>query len=133
MNKSVTANRLNRLADFLTTLPSKSFKMDDWASCDLAKLGKKKAIKCGSVGCAFGWSCSIPSFRKAGLTLKDIGMGYFQPVNKHKYNSSVFVTAADFFGITSTEAFNLFHPDSYKRPNKHNVIRRLRSVAKLYG
>lgn len=136
MNKSVTANRLNRLADFLTTVPKEAFKMEHWATGldDSCRLDKKKAVKCGTAACAFGWATAIPAFRKAGLRLTGNEVyGFNQVVNIHKMNYSVFGTAMDFFGITDKEAHMLFHPDNYNKPTKHNVIKRLRSVAKQYG
>jgi hypothetical protein len=121
--QKVGLNRLLKLADFLETkVPRKQFNMDVWKFEDA----------CGTVGCALGWGCSIPSFRKAGLKL----VWDSEHISAHvKYGDERIGedAAEDFFHIELKEAEDLFL-DLYgdKSPNEtpKQVAKRIRKFVK---
>lgn len=45
-------DRMNKLADFLSTLPRRKFRMEDWVS-------EADDHKCGTVCCAVGWAPAV--------------------------------------------------------------------------
>jgi hypothetical protein len=128
--KQFHVNRLLKLAEFLEGLkPTKSdaFDMKAWSYED------KDACKTAS--CACGWATTIPSFRRAGLTLgvytqDDHGCNY-----ELRYKDSTdFVAASNFFGLTGEETDHLFLGPSYKRkPGPKAVARRIRSLLRKKG
>lgn len=115
MNKK----RLLKLADFLETVKPKEFRMDSWYN----------ETPCGTTACAFGWACSIPSFKRAGLKMKvirhtDVAYGDVTFKGLESYNA-----ASKFFGIDIDEAEYLFSPDAYSGKGiKRQVIRRIRKL-----
>jgi len=142
--------RLNKLADFLDTVPPKQFNINRWFETDveadhklhLYKNSKNVPVKqyierrhkedneCGAAACAFGWACTIPSFKKAGL--KMVGMiGEFEPRYTAKDGQVFhnFSAAEQFFGINYETAEYLFDPTCYiAPPSAKGVARRIRSV-----
>lgn len=112
MNKK----RLLKLADFLETIKPKVFNMDSWYN----------ESPCGTTACAFGWACSIPSFKRAGLKMRKLSNGftvYADVVFNDEYNLNA---ASSFFDITVDEAEFLFYPDMYEKATKGQVIKRIR-------
>lgn len=71
---AINAKRLLKLADFLETVPRKSFNLSAWQSRPAVKPEGKKQGECGFAGCAIGWAAHAKLFR--GLRLVDIGDGY---------------------------------------------------------
>lgn len=104
----VGLRRLLRLADHLDTVPRKSFDMRYW---------RAEGANCGTVSCAAGHACSIPSFRKAGLVMEyDYTMYAGLKVFMVKYKSDEsFDALAQFFGISSEDAEFLFNPQQYNQ------------------
>ena len=92
--------RLLKLADFLDTLPTKRFDFDQWANGPMNE--------CDSVGCALGWSTTIPTFKKLGFKLVEYNLGgILTPEYKNETGP---YAAAKLFGITNNEAYHLFVP-----------------------
>lgn len=61
----IHARRLLKLADTLEAVPRKEFDIREWGR----DTTNKKGEVCGTVACAMGHACSVPSFRAAGLKL----------------------------------------------------------------
>ncbi len=97
-------NRLLKLADHLYTVKNKDFDISEWHS-----------TTCGTVACACGHGCNIPSFRKAGFKLEKqwySGDDYLFELVYDGHES--FDAAAIFFGIECDEAEDLFSHRGYK-------------------
>lgn len=117
--------RLLRLAALLRTVPRKRFNISRWTNGPFCGKDKEpQHNECGASACAFGWACTIPSFKKAGLHLVkerdrwgEEGFIYYP-----KYNGqSGFSAAQEFFNITEDEAEILFseeNPNSAKQAAK---------------
>lgn len=114
----LAVRRLTILADYMDALPrsaAKHFDMEYFAAHkgldDHGLYGKiLKAgdlATCGTVACAFGWACTIPSFKRAGLNLQlrgDFGAAYFG-----EYSAGQNLIAAEkFFDIKYRDANHLF-------------------------
>jgi hypothetical protein len=69
-------------------------------------------FKCRTAACALGEACTIPSFRKGGLTLREdrYVSGYFTPGFKSYRGTAA---GAMFFGISMPESDWLFLPENY--------------------
>lgn len=81
-----------------------------------------KKNHCGTVGCAMGVACTIPSFQRLGLKLDSC---YSQP----DYQGYSGVQAAErFFEIDYYDAHSLFMPDDYPyhKRGRRDVARRIR-------
>ena len=143
--------RLEKLAEFLKTVPPEKFDMEQWMDTEDATDATERsrdvpvdANACGTVGCAMGWATTIPSFRKAGLRLFRITNYLGQPSSachvalvdkKTGHISSDFSAAADFFGISISESEKLFSPDHYKENQRKNpkfVSKRITNFLKQY-
>ena len=107
--KKFNPRRLNILKDYLReNVNPKQF--------DMFAVWEKNTETCGTAGCAMGWACSIPSFKRAGLKLKS--MNYFDIDDVEIYDIEFkdlgcFEAASEFFTISKEEADYLFDPDSY--------------------
>ena len=128
--KAFHRRRLEKLRDFLKTIPPKKFNMEMWM--DLSGIQKEfekpiNANLCGTAGCAVGWATTIPSFRRAGLGLYQMknvwhdqstgcNVRYLNPKTKEYYSD--FYGVAIFFGIDYHDAEYLFSPDEYSRNRK---------------
>jgi hypothetical protein len=129
--------RLLKLADFLDTIPKQKqvFDLNDWASKTEAVKSissVEKMKECGATACAFGWACSIPSFRKAGLKLVKDDYNQIYPIYKEREG---FGAAQEFFGITYNEADTLFYPYTYEKQDRKSpkaVVKRIRQLVKKY-
>lgn len=122
----IQTKRLLKLAEFLETkVPKEEFAMKHW--CE----GKKPG--CGTVGCAIGWATTIPSFRKAGFKLYDIGSyagipPYYVPIYK---NIIKFDAAEVFFGLNQKYTRYIFTKffyefDEFNPITPHQVAARIR-------
>lgn len=145
------AKRLLKLADKLETVPPNEFDLGFWFMPD-----NRNKKDCGATACAFGWACSIPSFKRAGLT-RDVkaheGNGVvFSPTSQAElrdcrlevnatgcqYMSASdkckdFCAASLFFGISSKDVDYLFTDDEYDRGNKttpKQVAKRIRKFVR---
>ena len=82
--------RLQKLYDFMLTVPSERFNLRTWGTLDLNTKGSVssdyvqyddkvtsnmlKKFKCGTTACLLGWAASMPEFNKQGLTLRSDGL-----------------------------------------------------------
>lgn len=72
MNKE----RLNKLADFLDTVPEAKFDLETWRVNAQGREAFDEStdndhllnLDCGTRGCAVGWACAMPEFQAQGLT-----------------------------------------------------------------
>ena len=106
--------RLTKLVKFMASLPKSAeahFNMGSWFNhdgCDHDHgLGDGREVTrrdmnlCGTSACALGWAATIPSFRKAGLSMdSSIAVPYFQGYG--------LTAAANFFDIGMVQAHALF-------------------------
>lgn len=113
--------RLIKLAEFLETaeLPGK-FDMSEW----------HRKTDCGTSACALGWATTIPSFRRAGLTLGPSEVG---TISIPEYDGHADLCAASaFFDIGWFDADNLFRPrdmnDLTGKRGRKIVARRIRKL-----
>lgn len=60
---AINAKRLLKLADFLETIPRKSFDLARWQASEPTKPEGKKQGDCGFAGCAIGWATHGQLFR----------------------------------------------------------------------
>ena len=145
--------RLEKLAEFLKTIPPKKFDMEMWMDTNLEMTEGTAdgdvpvdANVCGTAGCAMGWATTIPSFRKAGLRLfrnrtffRDclVSACHVALVDKKtgRRTALEFWAAADFFGISVGKAAELFSPDHYTEKQMKNpkfVSKRITNFLKQY-
>ena len=92
------ARRLTVLAEFLEGFKEE---VDRHFDLGLWFTGLGNGDRCGTVACACGWACTIPSLQADGLRLTDKGVPYFDGVES-------FDAVEEFFGLTSKEAESLF-------------------------
>ncbi len=122
---TITTRRLALLADKLRSLPRgrfNAFDLSAWLQMDTSHnldgimdergdlkpdLTPKQMNECGATACAFGWACTIPQFRRAGLTL-DAGCGVPRFGGQTGYSA-----AEEFFRVTPDIAEWLFDPEQY--------------------
>lgn len=110
--------RLQKLADKLKTVPRDKFDIEVWMdglthydNLWCAKPNGKVLGDCGTTGCAMGWACTIPSFKRAGLKY-NVVKGCLT------YKGNTYLDAAvAFFKIDRETATSLFLDSGY---NKHN-------------
>lgn len=117
------AERLGQVVRVLEELPSiRSFDMGNWMY--------GKPAECGTVGCAVGWAASDPWFQERGLTLVKNRAGF--PMFPRFGVEEGYGACRHFFGILSGDVERLFSPDGYSdlRPQRHTVIRRIKSFIK---
>jgi hypothetical protein len=106
--------RFARLIKVVETTPDERFNMESW----------QKQTPCGTVGCAAG--SYVMAYPKCGLSIvysmlrDDLGRFGFGAVRAH-------------FDIERTEAYTLFAAQSYHRPSRANVLRRLRAFFKKHS
>lgn len=93
--------RLLRLADFLEKLPRNRFDYSEWVGEDWEG---DQDLSCGTTACALGWATTIPSLRKAGLRLSEVGSV------TDKAHCDGFEAAAKVFDVTVSDAQFLFQP-----------------------
>ncbi|AKV03166.1 hypothetical protein AKJ09_09829 [Labilithrix luteola] len=111
--------RLLRLADFLDTIPEKSFDFACWVS---GEFGDDGALSCGTTACAFGWATTMPEFRALGLRLLKDGVGIASPslisTNETTYWKRVREAAKEVFGLSVSELEWLFTPSDEEYDGK---------------
>lgn len=135
--KGPRCDRLLILADHLETkVLLKRFNMDVW----------HEQTECGTVACALGHACEIPSFKKAGLYLhkvtnievpwiknlqipSDIIYSKFDTID----NFAMGIIAGErFFGISKSHSEYLFDTLEYPRGRRgpKSVAKRIRKLVK---
>ena len=110
--------RLLRLADHLDTVKKKTFDMCVW----------RYDTECGAVACAVGHACTIPEFKRAGLSIRQNRYGEWYPSYRGK---KVVMSVCAFFGLTENEEMYLFAnaEDDYDTTPKQ-VAKRIRRFVK---
>lgn len=117
----MNSKRLLKLANFLETkVQNKGFNLKTW----------KTVNKCGTVACAGGWACSIPSFKKAGLKLELYDFSQYFMIRYKIWED--FAAVSKFFDISIEEAEFLFLNNKYPKSHrsKNYVAKRIRSFVK---
>ncbi len=136
----MNTKRLLKLAEKLETVNRKQFDISDWYYNPVEKNCGK--YNCDTVACALGWAPSIPSFRRAGLTIQKSGNVILKITNEQrdKYNC-VFNTVSGctagrvFFDLTKEQSNSLFLPSGYSIEGKVTpkvVARKIRSMVKTH-
>lgn len=114
-------HRLEKLAAFLEVLPRNVFNISGWVQMPnpmvtatkvtgrtgilKTNLTPEVAKECGFAACAVGWACTMPSNRRAGLTMKD-GQPNFD-------GSDNWDAVERFFDLGPREASHLFNGALY--------------------
>lgn len=126
--KQYHINRLLKLADYLETVPQKSFSMRDWIN----------ETECGIVACAVGHACNIPSFKRAGLMMKGTYPILTSVIDKDTNKPlDGWDAVRTFFGLDdddkkfTNDADYLFESDKYanQNPTPKTVAKRIRAFA----
>lgn len=123
--------RLEKIVEKLETVPKREFNMSRWYQTN-----------CNTVGCAIGHACQIPSFKRAGFKLHVYSNNTL--TNETQWAPSYYYKEEDYtFGgwdgierflqINYDEALYLFCEESYDKPTKTNIIKRLRKFIKEGG
>jgi len=121
MQPKMKVARLLKLADFLETVPRKKFNLGTWGN----------DAKCSTAGCAAGWGCQIPSFRKSGLRL--VTNHYYGDVEPYcrSTGSNGFDAVSDFFGLTGRQTEHVFSLLAYQtEPTPKQVAGRIRALVR---
>ncbi len=131
MNK----DRLNKLADFLITVPPERFDMSHWLSINDFD---QSTLECGTAACAGGWACSIPEFRKAGLKLIKSNLVCVQAYGCEWIPEYEGYFADDamrkFFDLDKMQTDSIFMPGGYDRPpTPAEVAAKIRAVVAASG
>jgi len=135
--KAIHKKRMQKLAEYLRTVPIHRFAMSKWATETFCgKRNEPSHNACGSTACALGW-CSV-AFKRSGFKLLRKG-----DLLGHKFDSSdyasfswipgdtiipvykdrsMFGAAEKFFGITNREATYLFGPDPERTPKEESKV-----------
>jgi hypothetical protein len=120
--EAIHKERLLKLADFLDTIPEKSFYFGSWV--ENWKGEQAMSPSCGTTACAFGWATAIPEFQALGLRFceaKHGGVGLttkigevIGEVNAGPWPMTV-QAAEDIFGLSERDMRWLFTPCEYTR------------------
>lgn len=116
MNKK----RLLKLADFLDTVPRRSFDIGLYA---------KHTPRCGTMACAIGYAGLMTCFRRAGLKTAVY-------LNETTYGQHKNLAAAEgFFGLNEYESMELFMGAFYDQKNvtPKMVARKIRKLVESKG
>jgi hypothetical protein len=121
MGAAMNAKRLLKLADFLDTVPRKSFSMSMWETSPATKPETAKLGECGFAGCALGWAVHGALFRQ--LTPTDGGTPQYRkkPGSRRRFG---FEAAEHLFDIDPDDARFLF--GSYTDVTPRQEARRIR-------
>lgn len=115
--KAFQRKRLLKLADYLYTIPNRKFDLTCW--------------ECDTSACAFGYACMMPSFKKAGLSLRG-GIPTYTTSGTY-YDG--FRAASEFFGLSMKEAFDLFSPNHNplgRKATPKRVAKQIRQLVERY-
>lgn len=129
--------RLTTLVALLATVPPEKFDMTNWRqetqdddgggpNLGESLLTDKKLRDpgCGTSGCAVGWACALPAFKRQGLKWSD-GTPAF---NGYRGWSAV----TEFFELGREQADRLFSDECYKEchPTTEDVAARISALLK---
>jgi hypothetical protein len=121
----VNTERLLKLADFLETIPDKSFNIRQWVTRQADKPEGDVPGECGFAGCAMGWAAHARLFD--GLTIANDGIiyggrypGMYAPVH--------------LFGLSLGHARWMFDGPGYdNNPTPADVAHRIRAFIASNG
>lgn len=115
-------SRLKELVEVvLPAVPDDSFSLEAWVIT---------IADCKTVYCACGWGAQYKPFVEAGL---QVISGQLYYTNENNTVSSDYQAASEFFDITLSTVFYLFHPDEYPEgalTSKQEVIERITQYLK---
>lgn len=106
--KTIHAERLLRLAEFLETVPKERFDLSSWVGEDW---GGKQDLSCGTTACAMGWAATMPEFRELGLKIASQGRRVYVGEPEDGYSSSAYAIIS-IFGPEAEEEV-LFYPGGW--------------------
>lgn len=121
-------DRMEKLADYLDTVPPEKFDMSGWGP-------EGEPVSCGfsgcAIGCAIGWAIHGRLFRDLDWSHKPYvsggGVWHGCPSNK-KTGSGQYQAIAEIFGISASEAeCDLFGPELTGTPKE--VAKRIRKFS----
>lgn len=116
--------RMLSLADVLTKVKRTKFDFGTWIGINRGDIhgvddysSKAKRLttasfnECNTVGCALGWGCTMPKFKRLGLSIKRgaVHLAGTRPRSGRKGTRAAEVL----FGLSSNEAQYCFIPDGY--------------------
>lgn len=152
----MNVERLAILAEFLTTVQEDKFDLKHWriqnsepnensTYAEIAISDKQLIKGCNTAACAMGWACTIPEFKKAGLSFctneENIVLRKTIPNKNYKRTFYGYEAAEYFFGFKeTTTVYCLFSPTGYIRRadprgfrevNKLEVIERINKLISL--
>lgn len=152
MRDVVYKKRLLFLCDFLERLPNKKFNFgywidnSSWRGLDIPTAVKIDNLfhKCGTTGCAMGWACMLPKFKRLGLRMGKAAPHIKGQREVDEYGSSGTLAIQQLFGVSKEEASYMFvsgqpHPEDAMGDTRYSpdsdasakqVARHLRKFAK---
>ena len=119
MMKKIYKERLLQVIRVLEELPAKKrFSLATW-------------YKCGTVGCAIGWSAADPWFTRRGFRLSSVTDALYYNMKKVTHEpyyrgNTHWLAVNKFFGLHNKQASYLFEDCWYKKPTRRNVIFRIK-------
>ena len=115
----IGAGRLTVLADYLQSVKSSTFKMEDWVSVKVPvdnSLHLCKLLRSGAPGvtaCALGHAATLPTFRSKGLGITLVDGGGLVKYSAANHTFINCQAASQFFKLTTDEAAYIFDPQLY--------------------
>lgn len=107
--KELGLRKLERLANFLKTLPKKKFNFDVIGTCDAKNADKTKTAKCCTAACALGWATVLwPKKMKMHVYDTDDSKTYTNVSYDDVYDD--FEAGEKLFSISYDESRYLFDP-----------------------
>jgi hypothetical protein len=127
MNKE----RLLKLADFLDTVPRKSFDMRDWVAQRGEEFNPEEPGSCGFAGCAMGWAAHAKLFHGFSVGPPEHWAAFTyrgEPIGG-------FTAGEKLFQISGDASGHLFDPWAYRggSPTPKTVAKRIRVFVKSDG
>lgn len=124
--------RLATLALYLRKIPVKKFHIQYWIAKGpgVVSISPPDLHECGSVACAGGHACFIPSFRRAGLRMRRGAPSLWEGDSSSRTGADVL---GDFFSLSPECVGNFFYPDKYPRginTTAKEVARRIENFIK---
>lgn len=124
----VIRRRLLKLASFLEKLPRRRFDYETWGRSK--KTTDTLAVdRCGTAGCALGWACSMPEFRKLGLRLY-YREGFLFPSYNGTVGTDALAVGGTAFGTHAS--CELFYPDAGAGYGARSAPRKVAERIRLY-
>jgi hypothetical protein len=123
-------DRLLKLADFLETVPAKSFSLGAWQLHPATKPEGKRQGECGFAGCAVGWAVHAKLFRGLKFT-EDEYSPQPQYLGRYDWEAVAKLFDIETCGLTG-EAEQLFMGTNYpgRDATPKQVAKRIRELVK---